>query len=152
MLQGINKQLEEISKGNEEIKKENKEIKKSIAEMSQESLRKGLQEFQEQMRITLQERDDKLQVKVDHHREEMNDVKTEIIGKAEGDVEGVNTELEGRLQKMETQQHQQIKDMVQVQQQCQVNIGKLGNWQVKLEEAVEHIVTNEIKQLQEGVQ
>ncbi|XP_046983110.1 uncharacterized protein LOC124553269 [Schistocerca americana] len=95
-----NKCIEEMSKGNEEIKKENKEIKRSIAELSQESqenLRKGLQKFQEQMRITLQERDDKLQVKIDQLQEEMNDMRIEIIGKAEGDVKDVKTELEGRM-------------------------------------------------------
>ncbi|XP_046986132.1 uncharacterized protein MCAP_0864-like [Schistocerca americana] len=144
----IKKGNEEIKKGNEEIKKENEEIKKSIAEMSQESLRKGLQEFHERMRITLKDRVGKLQVKVDQLLEEMNVMKAEIIGKAEGDVEGVKTELEEGMQKTETQQHHQIKDMVQIQQ-CQVNIGKLGNRQVKLEEAVEHIVTNEVKGVQQ---
>ncbi|XP_049837944.1 golgin subfamily A member 6-like protein 2 [Schistocerca gregaria] len=125
MLQGINKHVEEMSKRNEDIYKRLEEISKGNDE-----IKKGNKEINNRIEEMTKETQKNLRKGLQEFQEQMR------------------IALKERDDKLQVK----IKDIVQVQQQCQVNIGKFRNKQVKLEEAVIHIVTNEIKQFQEGVQ
>ncbi|XP_049792576.1 synaptonemal complex protein 1-like [Schistocerca nitens] len=157
----LEKSSQETKERLESFKEDLQEIKTSQMKIEY-NLKKEIQELQEQWKMDINERENKLQKSIDQVQGDVEKVEGKLTQKIEDDIEETKAELGERINEVETSCNYRIAEVTQRQQQCHEAVrgieDKQNRLNVNLENAItiqregEKRVEMEVKQLQQGVQ
>ncbi|XP_049813759.1 protein hook homolog [Schistocerca nitens] len=166
-LRETRESLKVLQENNTSLKEE---LQETIAQeiktsqmMMECNLKKEIQELQEQWKMDINERENKLQKSIDQVQGDVEKVEGMLTKKIEDDIEETKAELGERINEVETNCNHRIAEVTQMQKQCNEAVKGIGDRQnqlaVNLRNAIavqreedKKRVEMEVKQLQQGVQ